>query len=432
MNEEVLSLWRSIMEKGTQCLGKEQLEAAENYFSQSILLAEKIQVAEILAFSIRLLATTRVKLGKFELAEAGFQQALKICQELHNAKGMSEALGGLASVALAKGELRSAVQLFEASLEIYPSSSPPIRKGMLYSDLGHAYVALENWPKAKEAYKKAKDLCQVHGYFKGEAELDVLLGEVFYRQGNKEEARKWIREACQIFVKINDPVALFSALQYLAFLYFDQDEMQAALECQLRVVALALRHVKGQEASESCYFLSKIEQSMGQYGEAELYLKMSIELYAYKDIGLALRYQSLATLALTSIDFSKAEEYYLEAAKIFELLHEEIKLGEVYEALAFLLEVQGKEDEALVYHLKSVGKFADRGVMAIEAIQTLAEFFEYRRQNYVEALKYYWQALQLAREFNSDAQPQDQAIQTIEKSIQRISKKLRQKNKNKL
>jgi hypothetical protein len=185
MHDGELSVWRTLMEKGTQYLGEEQYLKAEEYFSQGLIKAYQLTVPEIVAFSLRLLATVRVRLGNLELAEEGFQGALRICQDIQNAKGMAEAWAGLASVSVKKGMLSEAGKEFKQAISIYPSSSPPLRLGILYVDLGQVYAALEDWTRANRAYIQAHGICRSNGFPKGEAELDVLLGELCFRQGKK-------------------------------------------------------------------------------------------------------------------------------------------------------------------------------------------------------------------------------------------------------
>lgn len=421
MDESSLETWRKLMERGTYFLGQAEYSQAEKYFMQSIMFAKDLLVPEILAFTLRLLSTVRVKQGKLLSAERGFREALQICKELQNKKGMAEALAGLASVLAAQGQLVEAAAYYNLAIEKYPGSSPPLRLGMLYSDLGQVYSALEDWRRAKEAYIQAKDLCRIHGYPKGEGELSVLLGEVCFREGRKKEAVDWIISASRVFIQVPDENALAYALQYLAFIYFDINKPFEALDCQLRVMVLLLRQGQEDEVSEGYYFLSKILQSIGEFEEAEYYLEISVAKYERQDTAIALRYQNLAKLALTRLDLSKAEEYYLKALELFEKFEDDLNSGEIYEALAYIAESQGKVDEAFCLRQKSATTLSRHGALTFNAAIKLGEYYE-ARYDYLEALQYYWQALQIAKEV-------DLEIERTERAIQRVSRRIRRKNK---
>jgi len=416
MNDGELYVWRNLMEEGTQCLGDEQYLKAEKYYIQGLLKAYELSVPEIVAFTLRLLATVRVRLGNLEFAEEGFKEALHICQELQNAKGMAEALAGLASISVKKGRLQEAVRDYEQAIAIYPKSSPQLRLGMLYADLGQVYAALEEWTSAKNIYTKALELCRLYGFPKGEAELDVLSGELCFRLGEKSEALKNLKHACQLFTQIHDMVALSTTLQYLALLYFEQNEMHLAIESQQRAVVLCLRYDTKEVFSESCYFLSKIEQTLENFQEARYYLELSIHFYPEQNLDLALRYQSLGNLFLISLDFAKSELCYLKALGLFESCHDEQRISEVYEALAHLKGIREQ---------RSPNTSEDRAKLhsefTLEALIHLAEFYE-KRHNYRDALECYWKALKRGRDAEA-------ATEWIESRVQKVSKRLRKKSR---
>lgn len=418
MYDSELLVWRNLMEDGTQCLGDEQYLKAESYFVQGLLKAYELTVPEIVAFTLRLLATVRVRLGNLEFAEAGFNEALQICQEIQNAKGMAEAWAGLASISVKKGRLKEAAEDYERAIAIYPTASPQLRLSMLYADLGQVYAVLEEWTSAKRAYSQAVELCRSYGFPKGEAELDVLSGELCFRLGQKTEALVNLKHACQLFAQIQDMAALSTALQYLALLYFDQNEIYLAFENQQRAVALCLQFETQEIISESCYFLSKIEQNLENFKEAKYYLELSIQNYPEQNLDLAMRYLSLGNLLFISMDFAKSELYYLKALNLFEACHDEQRVSEVYEALGLLKGMQQTDSSLYVYD-KSEDRSQLHGEFTIEALIHLAEFYE-RRRNDRDALECYWKALKRGREA-------EMSTDWIEYRVQQVSKRLRRK-----
>ena len=418
MHNGELSVWRTLMEKGTQYLGEERYLMAEEYFSQGLIKAYQLTVPEIVAFTLRLLATVRVRLGNLEFAEDGFDEALRICQDIQNAKGMAEAWAGLASVSVKKGMLREAGKKYEQAIAVYPSSSPPLRLGMIYADLGQVYATLEDWTGADRAYTLAHEICRSHGFPKGVAELDVLLGELCLRQGKKIEAANYLKDACQIFAHIEDMVALSNTLQYLALVYFEHNEIRLAFECQQRAVVLCLKFEASNIFSESCYFLSIIEQYLENYEEAIYYLELSIRFYPKQDLDLALRYQSLAGLFFLSMDLAKAELHYLKALSLFET-KEDARICEIYEALAALKEIRERKSMPVYSPHISEDMFQQHGEFALEALVRLAELYE-KQRNFRDALECYWKALEMVRDV-------EMTTDWLETRVQRVSKRLRRK-----
>lgn len=418
MHDGELLIWRTLMEEGTQCLGEEQYLKAEKHFSLGLLKAYELTVPEIVAFTLRLLATVRVRLGNLEFAEEGFQEALRICQGIQNAKGMAEAWAGLASVSVKKGMLLEASKNYEKAIAVYPNLSPPLRLGMLYADLGQVYVVQEEWIRANRAYTQALEICRTNGFPKGEAELNVLIGELYFQQEKQTEALHYLKHACQIYAQIQDMVALSNTLQYLALVYFEHNGMQWAYECQQRAVALSLKFDTKLFFSISCYFLSKIEQFLENFEEATYYLELSIRFYPEQDLDLALRYQSLAGLYFLTMDLAKSEIYYTKALSLFETLGDG-RIGEIYEALAVLEEI--KEQKLVPVNAQDIEEDMSHlhGEFALEALIRLAELYE-KQLNFRDALECYWKALEMGR----DA---DLTTDWIEIRVQRVSKRLRRK-----
>ncbi|AHF06740.1 hypothetical protein DESME_06465 [Desulfitobacterium metallireducens DSM 15288] len=421
MNDDILRDWRSLMEKGTVFLGQGDYPKAEKYYLRSLKLAKRLAIPVISAFNLRLLSTSRIKQGKVALAERGFKEALKICQQLQNYKGMSEAMAGLASVAEAQDKMEEAATWYEQAIQVYPLNSPRLRLSMLFSDLGQVYSEQENWDKAQYTFRKARELCHIYGYRKGEGELSILLAEVLYRQNKIQLARKDLLQSCKIFSEEKDEESLVNAIQYLAFINFEEENFAQAREDWQRVVVLYLRLAQWENVSESTYFLAKILEELRDFTEAVYYLKLSIEVYKHEDLGLGLRYQNLGQLQAMQKDYQAACANLKKAAELFEKYGEEQKLGEAYEKIALCLEQLGEIQESQEYHVKSKVSHESHQLISFSTNQRLAEYFENRR-SYLNALQYYWQSLKIAQELG---------IETIkiEQAIQRISKKVRKRNK---
>jgi tetratricopeptide (TPR) repeat protein len=421
MKENVLDIWRTLMEKGTANLGQADYKNAEKLFIRSLRIANQLDVPIIKAFNLRLLATSQIKQGKVESAERGFKEALRICEEVSNLKGMAEALAGLASVAVETHNLESAIAWYKRAIQVYPLTSPQLRLGMLYSDLGQVYAALERWKEATEAYKFAMDLCHQYSYPKGEGELSILIGEACFHQGNKAGARIYIIRSCQIFAKLQEQSLLINALQYLAFMNFELDKLEEAREALQRALVLQVHFAHWEEISESSYFLSKILQGLGLLDEAKYYLELSLRLYKDENVGMALRLQSLGKLLSLKKDYSAAKEYYIKSADLYDHFGDDLRLGECYEQLAYLSDMLGQQDETLYYRKESSRALAGHNAVSLSAVHKLGEFYE-QTHNYLDAIQCYWQSLQIAREIGYETKE-------IERAVQRVSKRVRKQKR---
>ncbi|EHL07020.1 tetratricopeptide repeat protein [Desulfitobacterium hafniense DP7] len=419
MNDNSLEFWRTLMEKGTAYLGQTDYVKAEDYFKRAVRIAHHLDVPLVKAFSLRLLATVQVKQGKTEIAEKGFREALQICEKVNNYKGMSEALAGLASVAVEKNNFENALHFYRRAIEVYPPESPPLRLAMLYSDLGQAYSALERWQEAQDTYRKAMNLCHKFNYPKGEGELSILIGEVHYRLEDKDQAILCIQHSCKVFAGSKEEVSLINSLQYYAFMMFELQRLEEALTALQRAVVLQMRNNLWEDVSESVYFMAKVLQGLGDLDEAQYYLELSIKCCPDHELSLALRLQSIGRLMVRKEEYGQAKKYFLESAAIFELLGDDLRLGECYEYLAFLLDALGEEEESEYYRKESKRMIAGYHAHSLNAVQRLAEYYE-RRKQYLDALQCYWQSIEIARDIGYETMD-------LERAVQRVSRKVRQK-----
>lgn len=419
MNDDVLMEWRSLMEKGTAFLGEGKYADAERIYLRCLKLTEQLSVPEISAFNIRLLSTSRIKQGKVDLSERGFQEALEICKHIENYKGMSEAMAGLASVSVARENFKEAVYWYEQAIKNYPESSPRLRLSMLYSDLGQVFMAIRNWGQAKHSFLEARELCFSYGFKKGEGEHSILLAEVAYRERDVDQARMDLIYAGKIFSETKDEESLVSTIQYWAFIEFEQGNLEQALVSWYRVISLYLRLKQKEELSESAYFLAKILHELKDVTNALYYIELSIDNYPHEDLGLALRYDNFAQLFEIKQDYHAARDYLKRAAIILEQNQENQKLGETYEKIALCSEHLGELKEALAYREKSNQYLESHQLLSLSMSQRLANYFEIQRK-YLFALQYYWECLRIGREVEADTLE-------IEQAIQRVSRKIRKK-----
>jgi len=415
-----LDKWQKHLEAGIKYLGEGNSLQAEEYFAKSFLEAEALGVTVIMAFTARLLATAQIRNNKLAEAEAGFLKALNYCLSLDNKKGIAEATAGLASVSFVKGDYLEALNLYLRAINIYPANASPLRLAMLYFDLSQVYGRLENWLKAEDALLKAAALCKQNGYRQREGEIKLFLGEVYYFQKKNSLAIKMFRQAASIFACCRDETALAKAQQYIAFISLEMSRIQEALLYQHRVICLYLRHKMSREISESYYLLSNILQYAELYDEAERALLLSLQYYAGSELGLAIRYHSLAAVALLKEDYKTAKEHYLQALKFFQYHGDGVKVGEISEELTFLIKYEDFYLQNNIYQWLG-GRYLNAYLPKHEIMIELANSL-HLKGNSLSALRCGWRALQIARAMNFETQE-------IELLIQNISERIRKKNK---
>ncbi len=410
-----LKVWQRHLETGIKCLSEGRIAEAEKQLGLSMIEAEKIGVPIIIAFSQRLLATAYVRNEKLLEAQSGFQRALEYCQMLENKKGIAEAKAGLANVAYINGQYAKSISLYNEAISFYPQESSSLRLAVMYNDLGQVYVRLKEWQKAEECFIVGGDLCRQYGYDKGEAEINLYLGEIYYNQGKITDAKEKFFEATKVFSLIGEEVSLANALQYLAFLMLDKELYEEALLYQYRVIALYFNNKLYTEVSESYYLLSNILQAIQLIDEAEQCLQLSLRYYKGYELGLAIRYHGLAIIAIMKKDYDEAKKYYYEALRYFQLFGDGGRVGDVCEELTFLLKY--KDINLNDNYLKEVSlRNLDQDISRYEIMTKLALSLK-NRGNDIIALKCSWKALEIAKANKYETLEAEKLIQKISESI---------------
>jgi len=415
-----LKEWQKNLQIGIKYLGQGNPADAEEYFRICAEEAETNGIPIIIAFSQRLLATAQLRNNKIDEAEKGFYKALKYCQILKNYKGIAEAKAGLAGILYVRRQYRQSADLYKEAISIYPTDSSHLRLAVLYADLAQVYTRLKNWDKAKESFARAWSLCRGYGYHKGEAEINLYLGEIYYSQGKIKEAEEKFKEASGIFLSLGDELCLANALQYIGFISLEKNELEEALLNQYRVIAIFLKHGRYSEVSESYYLLSNILQCAKLMDEVEDTLRLSLRYYQGHEFGLAVRYHGLAVAAIMKKEYDEAKKNYYQALKYYQLFGDGSKIGEICEELTFLLKYEDSDSNDNLY--KWVGfRSPEMGQTKYEVMLNLANSLK-SRGNYIAALRCGWKALEIAKIRKYDTLE-------IEVIIQDISERIRKKSR---
>ncbi|NLI93653.1 MAG: tetratricopeptide repeat protein [Peptococcaceae bacterium] len=412
-----LRKWQIHLETGIKYLGEGNSMKAEGYLKESLEVAEELDVPVIIAFSQRLLATAQVRNNKLDEAEKGFFRALQFCQELNNNKGISEAKAGLASVCFVRGEYQQAVMFYKEAIGIYPQDSSPLRLAVLYSDLGQVYGRMKKWNKAESVFLKAVSFCIDQGYSRGEAEINLYLGEIYYSQGKTQLAQDKFAKSARLFAIIDDELSLANALSYLAFILWEKNMIEEALLFQYRVVALYLKHDQRLEISESYYLISNILQYAGLLDEAESCLKYSLQYYNGIEFGLAVRYQSLAVIAIAKKEYEDAKNFYYNALKFYQYYGDGSRIGEISEELTYLIKYDDvciKENLYKLLNGRNVFPEIPKHEIMVKLAQTLM-----RKGNNLAALRCGWRALEIAKAMKYETQEIEMLIQNLSVQIRK-------------
>lgn len=419
--ETTINNWQKYLELGIKFLGEGNTEESEKNLHLSLLEADNLGLPIIIAFTQRLLATVQVRNNKLNEATAGFKRALVYCKRIKNNKGIAEANAGLASVYFIQGKEAKAISLYKQAIGIFPKDIAPLRLASLYSDLGQVYSKIKQWQDAEYAFIQAENICRELAYTMGEAEISVYIGEIKYLQAHKTAAKNRFLKAVKMYSLLGEENYLASTMAYIVFIYLDKNMIQEALLIQYRVIVLYLKNKKWTEVSDSFFMLSNLLHTAGFMEEAIQSMELSLKYYEGEELGLAIRYYSLAVLAVSRQDYQEAKIKYFEALRHFQFSGDGAKIGDISEELTYLVKYEDQLFQENFYRYLGKRYYTDTDIPKSELMTKLANILFNRGKN-LEALKCSWIALDHARSMQADTQE-------IEALVQTLSEVIRLKNK---
>jgi tetratricopeptide (TPR) repeat protein len=288
---------------------------------------------------------------------------------------------------------------------------------MLYTELGNIYLKINKFSKAEKVYQTAIQLCEDSSFSKGQGELLLLLGEVYFRQDEFQKAKRQFVKAAEIFTLINDWYFLASTLQHMAFIMFEIKEYHDALLYLSRSVCVFLRLKSGEELSENYFLLGSIWQCLKCFDEAEDAITISLNYYHGEELGYAIRYQTMAIISIYKRKYNQAKEHYSKALRYYQYFGDSMKIGVICEELTLLLKYEDNLFKEKIQELSNL-RNKEGQLPKYKLLLNFAVAMEGMGKN-MHALKFGWKALELAKESEYQTKETEIFIQELSEKIRR-------------
>lgn len=202
---------------GQTCLDFGFLYEAENFFYQSLNLAQQAKAPEQVKLAHKLLGIAAAEKNDYAQALQQFEEYLALSQADGNAIDIAKALNNigitlkdLACYDLALDYLLAAAHKKD-SLEFNIGST-----ANTLSNLGIVYMEMQNYPTSKRYYQRAYQLRRLNEDYEGQAEVALNLGNVYFEQQRYDSMIFWLRKSQQLVEQVGG-AALTERLLYSHF-----------------------------------------------------------------------------------------------------------------------------------------------------------------------------------------------------------------------
>ncbi len=279
------------------------------------------------------LGVCEFNLGNVEAAMQYSLEAVTIAEQVEDPQLLKIAYADLGHFHMAMGNIYSALELFNRSLEIDEASHDPWRKrNRTLSNLSQLYYHVGNYDKSLEYAHEALEQSEKEKDLNGAARCLNLLGVILSYINEIEEAKACLEKAMQISTDESNNQALQSLiLNNLAYIYSLEGDTERAKETLLKALDLAIQMSDKYTEGTIRSGLAMIEMEDGDVDGALLQAQTALEIFRhiYSPTG-----QSDTLFLLGSIEHFindnpfVAYDYYKEAIKLSETLRENLMLDD--------------------------------------------------------------------------------------------------------
>jgi predicted ATPase/DNA-binding SARP family transcriptional activator/Tfp pilus assembly protein PilF len=171
--------------------------------------------------------TIAFRLGKVEVSEERWEEALEIARELGDDLWIARLLSDLGTAAAAREEWEPATVLLEESADLFRELDVPPRLATVLGNLGHIAGQQGDYARAIEVTEEALALESRH---KPNAAISTYnLGSHNLRAGNLEQAREWLERAVAITQELGfKEVMAYALAAFVRLCLLEGDAARAA------------------------------------------------------------------------------------------------------------------------------------------------------------------------------------------------------------
>ena len=261
------------------------------YANKALLLSQKSKFNFGIATAYINNGNANIILGNYKKATDYFNKAKSELEQLLNndasnksfKKGLARALASLGVIYSQEGNYYVALENYQNALKIYLEIDDKNSISKAYNNIGVVYKSQENRPKALEYFKKALAIQEEIG----EQTVPVTLtniGVIYFEQNNLTQAINYYNKAKKAFEKIDNKRGFALLNNYLGDYYLKKNNLIQALSYYNLSLQLYEEIQNKFGASLALYNLSQLYCHQKKYAEAMPFATKSLS-YA-KEIGV--------------------------------------------------------------------------------------------------------------------------------------------------
>lgn len=334
-------------------------------------LAGDIKNNEVLAKTLKNLASLYFKDENFEEASKYYYESLTLVKKLNNNSELAGIYTSLGRIYRRQGNYEKAIESDLKAIETFENLKDEKNIALLLNNLGIDYYRLSDYNKTMDYYQKSLNKRIEIADSMGIADSYNNIAMVYDEQKQYDKAIEYYNKALLIFKKTGNKSGLADTYNNIAGTYYHKEDFEKVLEFALK--SLKIREELGNkwEISFTLINIGILNKSLGNIHEAIEYLKQGIEI-AGKTHALSLLslgYNHLAELYFESGNYKEAYRYINSYSAVQDSMFKE-------ESAKAIVEMQTKyETEKKQKEIELLNKEKDIQELKLKHSENLRIFF---------------------------------------------------------
>lgn len=241
---------------------------------------------ELVLQVIPLIGFAQLNLGELAASEATCRMGVEKARAMRNPLWEAASVKGIAEVKYQAGELREAIDFYEAYLRIGRPLGDRKSEAQVLSRIAKIHEYLGNSQLALKTYQEALPIARNDRFARIEASTLSKMGDVYFGIGEYQEALKHFNLSLPISQAMKDRSAEAQTLNALGKVYEALDEDREAMDYFQRAHDQAQTARNSYQIIQTLNSIGKLEIKLGQYDPAEGHLQQALKICRERGIRL--------------------------------------------------------------------------------------------------------------------------------------------------
>lgn len=265
-----------------------RFEEAEALYQESVGWLRPLPPSPALALALTHWGELARQQGDLTAARPRYEESLTLFHQWEDAQGIARALLHLANLAFASGQLPEAVRRYEEGLAICQEIGSYRQTAVFQDNLGAVLIELGEYERAEETLTAALTRRQAINDQWGLATSNNNLGVLAGLRGHYDEAEKRYQAAADTYRQIGYAFGVARCLTNLGSMLISQGKLAEAQQYLAEALALWQLLDSPEGEADALHCLGQVAGQQGQYATAEGLLQQSVALYRQCDQPISL------------------------------------------------------------------------------------------------------------------------------------------------